>query len=137
MGYRCWNEEAIQGMTTDLSTVWDRFAVDLYAELEHVNTTAVQMYAKLLEIAASSALRNSGATDDIGSAMRTLASNLLHREHLMRYSIDLVTETFESNISSLRADTLSSVRTAFIGKLIEGTYHAANMEYGNFALSST
>ncbi|KAF2026367.1 hypothetical protein EK21DRAFT_115930 [Setomelanomma holmii] len=131
MGSRCWNEEAIQGMTTDLSAVWDSFAVDLDTGIERVNTAAVHIYAKVFEIAASPAENRSRETDDIGSAMRTLASNLLHREHLTRYGIEKVTETFESNLSSLRSDTLSSVRTALIGKLMEGTYHAANMDYGN------
>jgi hypothetical protein len=98
---------------------------------------AVQVYARLLEIATSPTLHNSGATDGIGIAMRTLASNLLHREHLMRYGIDQATETFESNLSSLRGDVLSSVRTAFIGKLTEEAYHAANIDYGNCALNST
>jgi hypothetical protein len=136
-GFHCWNEEAIQGMTMDLSGVWDSFAVDLYAEIERINTTAVQVYAKILKTATSPALHNPRATDGIGSAMRTLASNLLHRDHLTRYGIDQVTEAFESNLSSLRADTLSSVRTAFIGKLNEETYHAANMDYGRFALDAT
>jgi hypothetical protein len=134
-GFCNWNEEAIQGMTTDLCAIWDSFAFDLYTELERVNTMAVQVYARLLEIATSPTLHNSGATDRIGIAMRTLASNLLHREHLMRYGIDQATETFESNLSSLRGDVLSSVRTAFIGKLTEGTYHAANIDYGNCALN--
>ncbi|OAL53048.1 hypothetical protein IQ07DRAFT_533701 [Pyrenochaeta sp. DS3sAY3a] len=129
-GYYCWNEDAAQGMTTDLSAVWDSFAVDIDTEIEGVNTAAEQTYAKLLEIAAPLAENRSMAINEIGSAMRTFASNLLHRENLTHYGIEEALETFESNHASLRADTLSSVRTASIGTLMESTYHAAQMEYG-------
>jgi hypothetical protein len=137
MGSHCWNEEAIQGMTTDLSAVWDSFVIDLKTEIERVNTTAVQIYAKVLEIATSPAANASRAISDTGSAVRTLASNLLHREHLTRYGIEQVTEAFQSKLYSLRTDTLSSVRTSSIGELMESTYHAANMEYGKSTLHST
>lgn len=123
-------------MTTDLSAVWDSFAVDIDTETESVNTAVVQTYAKVLEIAAPLAENRSIAIDDIGPAMRTFSSNLLHREHLTRYGIEQVLETFVSNHSSLRTDTLSSVRTASIGKLMESTYHAAQMEYGKSAQNS-
>jgi uncharacterized protein (DUF2252 family) len=48
----------------------------------------------------------------------------------MRCGIDQAMESFVSDLRSLRADTLTGARTAFIGKLMEATYHAANMEHG-------
>jgi hypothetical protein len=119
----------------DLSIFWDRFAKDLDTEIERFNTAAIHVYARVLETATSLAANNSRAIKDVGSAMQTLASNLLLRESLTRYSIEQVMDTFKSRLSSLRVDTLSCVRTSFIGRLMEETYHAANMEYGKSALN--
>jgi hypothetical protein len=130
VGYRCWNEEAMQGMKGDLSDIWNSFASDLDDEIELVNTATSEAFSKVLRIAASTRVNESGVPRDTRSAMRTFASNLVHREHLTRYGVEKATETFESKLSSLRADALSSVRTAFIGQIMEATYHAANMEYG-------
>jgi hypothetical protein len=131
-GYRCWNEEAIQTMTEDLSTVWDSFAIDLDVEIEHINTATNQIFARIIRLASSARGNEPRAPNNNGSAMRTFVSNLIHREHLTRYGVDRANETFESKLSSLRTDAFSSVRTAFIGGLMESTYHAANMEFGKF-----
>jgi hypothetical protein len=130
VGYHCWNEKAILGMTGDLSAIWNGFASDLDDEIQRVNTATSQAFDKVLRIAASTRANKSEATNETRSAMRTFASNLVHRNHLTRYGVEKATETFESKLSSLRADALSSVRTAFIGQIMEATYHAANMEYG-------
>jgi hypothetical protein len=129
-GSHCWNDEAVQGMKTDLSAVWNSFAGDLNIEIDRVTTATSRAFDKVLKIAASARANESRAANNAGSGMRTFASNLLHREHLMRYGIEKATETFEASLSSLHADALSSVRTAFVGQLMEPTYHAANMEYG-------
>jgi hypothetical protein len=139
-GYHCWNEEAMQTMTTDLSTVWDSFADNLDVEIECINTATDQIFARIIRLASSARGNETRATHNNGSAMRTFVSNLIRREQLTRYGIDRANETFESKLSSLRTDALSSVRTAFIGGLMERTYHAANMEYGkpaNFSLDIT
>jgi hypothetical protein len=129
-GSHCWNDEAVQGMKTDLSTIWNSFAGDLDTEIDRVTTATSRAFDKVLKIAASARANESRAANNVGSGMRTFAANLLHREHLTRYGIEKATEAFASNLSSLRADALSSVRTAFVGQLMEPTYHAANMEYG-------
>ncbi|KAH7071874.1 hypothetical protein BKA63DRAFT_492539 [Paraphoma chrysanthemicola] len=132
IGSRCWNEEAIEGMATELSGVWDSFAVDIDTEVERANTAVMSVFAKVLERALSPAAnRSPSANVDAGFAMRNLVSNLVHREDLTSYGIEQVMEIFGSNLASLRADTLSSVRTASIGKHMERTYHAANMEFGS------
>jgi hypothetical protein len=129
-GSHCWNDEAVQGMKTDLSAVWNSFAGERNIEIDRVTTATSRAFDKVLKIAASARANESRAANNAGSGMRTFASNLLHREHLTRYGIEKATETFEASLFSLRADALSSVRTAFVGQLMEPTYHAANMEYG-------
>jgi hypothetical protein len=132
----CWNAEAIEHMATDLPTVWSSFVLDLDTEIQRINTAAIETYARIGS-AASAAADRSRLRNDTRPAMRTFASNVSHRKHLMRGDISQAMETFEADLESLRIDTLSSAKTAFIGKLLEDTYHAANMEYGKPAFRST
>jgi hypothetical protein len=130
MGYHCWNEEAMEGMKGDMSAVWDSFAVDLEAHLERINGAVVQAFGNVLRVALSTGANEPGAANNTRSAMRTLAATLHHRKDLTVYGIENASESFHSELSSLHTDAFSSIRTAFIGKLMENTYHEANMEYG-------
>ncbi|KAF2194396.1 hypothetical protein K469DRAFT_495226, partial [Zopfia rhizophila CBS 207.26] len=131
MRYHCWNEEAMEGMKGDMSAVWDSFAVDLEAHLERINGAVVQAFGNVLRVALSTAANEPGAANNTRSAMRTLATTLRHRKDLTLYGIEKACESFHSELSSLHTDAFSSIRTAFIGKLMENTYHAANLEYGS------
>jgi hypothetical protein len=134
VGFRCWNKEAIQGMTSDLGAVWDSFTVDLAVEVDRINTVMTETFDKIFRLAESARTNESRATKSISSDIRTFASNLVHREHLTRYGIQQATDAFESNLSRLRSDTLSPVRTAFIGILMESKYYDANKEYGKLII---
>ncbi|RYO90874.1 hypothetical protein DL766_001625 [Monosporascus sp. MC13-8B] len=131
MGYHCWNEEAMEGMKGDMSAVWDSFAVNLEAHLERINGAVVQAFDNALRAALSTGANEHGAANNTRSAMQSLAATLCHRKDLTLYGIEEASESFHSELSSLHTDAFSSIRTAFIGKLMENTYHAANMEYGS------
>lgn len=130
MGYRCWNEEAMQGMQGDMSTVWDSFAVDLEAHLDQINGLVVQAFDNVLRVVLSTGANEPVAANNTRSVMRTLAGTLRHRKDLTLYGIEEAGDSFYSELSSLHTDAFSSIRTAIIGRLMENTYHAANMEYG-------
>lgn len=130
VGACCWNEEAMQGMKNDLSKVWDSFQVDLDAEIERVNATAAHTFTKVCKLASDVSRKVSRRTNNARSAMRTLAGNVLHRKNVMLYDLEQASENFEEKLSTLRENALSSVGTAFVGRLMKDTYHAANMEYG-------
>jgi hypothetical protein len=138
MHSRCWNDEAIEGMADRLHPVLDGFIDSLTAETHGVKIASLQTYADVISVASSTAATTPPANNDIMLVMGTFASNLNHRKHLMEYSIDDAMESFVSNLRSLRADTLSPAKTAFIGKLMADTYHASNMECGKpFPCSSS
>jgi hypothetical protein len=137
MPLRCWNEEAIKGMTNRLFEVWDKFVVSLTAEMKHVKKASLQTYGDVIKVASSTAETKSPANNDIVLVMGTFASNLIHRKHLLEYSIDDAMDSFVSDLRSLGADTLSPAKTAFIGKLMNDTYHAANMECGKLLPDSS
>ncbi|RYO81753.1 hypothetical protein DL764_009715 [Monosporascus ibericus] len=107
------------------------FALDLEAHLERINGAVVQAFNNVLRVALSTGTNEPGAANNTRSAMRTLAATLRHRKDLTLYGIEEASESFHSELSSLHTDAFSSIRTAFIGKLMENTYHAANMEYGS------
>ena len=120
----------MESMNDDMSTLWDSFEVDIEAHLERVNATVVQAFGNALTVASSIGANEPGTANNTGSAMRTLATTLCHRKDLAHHGIEETSESFNSELSSFHTDAFSSIRTAFIGKLMESTYHAANMEYG-------
>lgn len=36
VGYRCWNQEGIETMTTDMSDYWESFSADIEAHLDMI-----------------------------------------------------------------------------------------------------
>lgn len=116
-------------MAADLPNFWASFTVDVNTEIARVSGVVTQTFIDIIKTATSVAAAMSRA-DETGSAMRTFAVNLQHRERLINYGVEQVTEDFETKLSSLRDDALSFVRTSFIGRLMKNTYHAANMEHG-------
>lgn len=137
IGYRCWNQEAVESMKSDMAHIWDGCAINLESQLDLINETVSQAFGKVLELALPPNRRGSRATNTTPRAMRTLATILRHREDLVLNGMEKIVESFQSEFSCLQADAFSSVRTAFIGKLMESTYHAANMEYGKLTLRSS
>ena len=131
MGSHCWNEEAMKAMKDNMSPVWDSFAVDLKADLQQINGAVIQAFDNGIRFV--SAIEPCEANNN-RSAMRALAATLHHRKDLVLYSIEKANESFQYELCSLRTDAFSSIRTAFIGKIMEDTYHSANMEYGRPAL---
>lgn len=117
----------MEAMNGDMIEVWDSFMVDLNVHLDCLNASIKQAFDDSLGIACSIEANNTRLT------LQTLAATLHHRKELALDAIDLARECFHQDIATFHTDAFSSIRTAFIGKLLEGTYHAANMEYGKSA----
>lgn len=130
MGYHCWNEEAIKGMKGDMSAVWDSLMVEFEVQLEQINGAIDQAFGNALQVASSIGAVQPGSVNTSQSAMRTLCRILCNRRDLTLYGFEEASEGFHSDLSSLQTNISSSIRTAFVGKLMENAYHAANMEYG-------
>jgi hypothetical protein len=122
-------------MTADMSDVWNSFVLDLEAQLERIDGAIIQSFDDVFDIALAAGTREPGAASNTRPAMQTFAANMRHRKDLTLYGIEQAVDSFHSNLTSLKSDAFSSVRTAFIGRLMERTYHAANIEYGEFSLS--
>lgn len=120
----------MKGFKHDMSLVWDSFEVDVGAQLERINEAVTQGFDNIRKIALSTYENEPGATKNSQSAMQTLVGVLRRRQHVTLCGIVKASEDFDSNLYSLYTDAFKHIRTAFIGKLMEGTYHAANLEYG-------
>lgn len=68
--------------------------------------------------------------EEVRNALRTLTGTLQHRRRLLVRAVENVIEDFRSSLHSTHTDAFSPIRTSIVGKLMEGSYHAANMEYG-------
>jgi hypothetical protein len=135
MRRRRWNREAMEGMTIDLSEVWSTFNADLSQKLVEINNSIDDSFNKVLEVALSAAAAQPRTEDNTSSAMRSIATILQHRKDLTYHGIEDAIAVFFARFSSLRTDTLASTQTTFIGMLMEGTYTAANMDFGKHAPS--
>lgn len=49
IGSRCWNEEAMETMTNDMSTLWDAFENDIYSYLAQTKSYISRIFAAVLE----------------------------------------------------------------------------------------
>lgn len=129
-GLQCWNEEVMASVNIEFAPVWDNFLSNIEAHFKQLNDAVVRALGNVLKVASSTCTNEVVTTDNTRSAMRTFAATLRHRKDLILYGIETAIESFHSELSSLHTDTFSSARTAFIGKIMEDSYHAANMEYG-------
>ncbi|KAK2766946.1 hypothetical protein FQN54_006261 [Arachnomyces sp. PD_36] len=132
VGYHCWNKEAMASMNDDMSPLWRSFVLDLAAHLDRLDAAVTQTFSNARRIALSTCENGpAAAANNSRSMMRTLAATLHHREDRILDGLEEESENFDSKISSFHTDAFSSIRTAFIGKLMETTYyHAASVEYG-------
>ncbi len=117
----------MEAMNSDMIEVWDSFVVDLDVHLDCLNASVNQAFDNSLGIACSNEANSTRLT------LQTLAATLHHRKELALDAIDTARESFHHDIATFHTDAFSSIRTAFIGKLLESTYHAANMKYGESA----
>lgn len=125
----------MESMTADMSDVWNSFVIDLEAQLERLDGAIIQSFDDVFDIALAAGTREPGAANNSRPAMQTFAANMRHRKDLTLYGIEQAVDSFHSNLTTLNSNAFSSVRTAFIGRLMERTYHAANIEYGEFSQS--
>lgn len=134
VGSRCWNQEALKGMNDDMPCFWESFLFDLKAQFERFSGIVVANFDPAVNTALATGEDESDAADR-PSATQTLAGILRHRKVLTLRAFEDANEVFDRELSFLRSDIFSSIRTAYIGKLMEDTYHAAIMECGKLALS--
>ncbi|KAF2278876.1 uncharacterized protein EI97DRAFT_372095 [Westerdykella ornata] len=123
VGRHSWNGEAMKSMKDDMSTDWDNFKSNVEAQVKAIEKAVAEAFDNSFKIARDAA--------DSLSAMETFADTLRHRKFLIRHGIKRAYEKeFQEELSSLDTDAFSPCETAFIGQLMEDTYHKAALESG-------
>lgn len=123
----------MERMKNDMFAIWTDFADDLETKLEMTNRSVDRAFSKAVETALST-YANNLAAESTRNAMRTITGILRHRKDLAVHGIEQAIDNFFSDLSTLHTNMFSFIRTAFIGRLMENTYHAASMEYGKSPL---
>lgn len=136
MQSRCWNAEVMQSVDADMSALWTSFPAELMTQLESVKTFVETTCGNLRTTALSGFTSRRGSGDDSSRAMRTLAATVQHQLLSLLFDLDNLFENFFNGLDALRTDSLSSIRTAFLGQLMEDSYHEANMEHGKHIFQS-
>ncbi|EDU46388.1 conserved hypothetical protein [Pyrenophora tritici-repentis Pt-1C-BFP] len=131
IGYRCWNEEAIHHMKTDMVNVWTNLALDLEVRVQDLLGAIADAFENVLGIVSSQDEADSNVANIPRPVVQTLFETLNHRKDLALYGTEDAIEEFHDKLLELKTDALAPVQTAFIGRYMQDTYHAANMEYGS------
>ncbi|KAF1845874.1 uncharacterized protein K460DRAFT_366720 [Cucurbitaria berberidis CBS 394.84] len=125
-GYRCWNEEAVAEMKSDVQAIWMILRDETQSHLIGIQEFIVQSFADMI----NSTTPSGNMDDSTRTTLETLTGTLRHRQGLLDYAIENALEDVYMELSTLRINALSSVRTSIIGQLIDDSYHNANMQYG-------
>ncbi|PVH91907.1 hypothetical protein DM02DRAFT_544867, partial [Periconia macrospinosa] len=127
--YTCWNEEAMKGMVAEMMPKWNDFASNNDSALAQTQRSVRSSFTTAVDIALGKVHTNHSR--EMQSTFLPLVEILRKRQRLSVHGVEYAIDEFiNTSLERLRTDALSSVRTAYIGKLMERTYHAANLDYG-------
>ncbi|CAI6334688.1 unnamed protein product [Periconia digitata] len=128
--YTNWNEEAMTAMVDDMTPEWDKFSKLINETLDEIKGFVKESFTTAISEAPTRAqMFNSRGMQSTSSP---LVHTLRHRQRLAMRGIENIIDDFmDERLGRLRTDALSPVHTAFIGELMNGSYHAANMESGS------
>jgi hypothetical protein len=122
-------------MKNDMANVWANLALDLEVRVQDLLSAIADAFENVLGIVSSQDEADSNVTNIPRPVVQTLFETLNHRKALALYGTEDAIEEFRDKLLALETDALAPVLTAFIGRYMQDTYHAANMEYGKLVYS--
>ncbi|KAF1998022.1 hypothetical protein P154DRAFT_440141 [Amniculicola lignicola CBS 123094] len=131
IGWRCWNEEAISSMSTNMTVQWASFVDDIETHIDRIDVNIEETFDHAI-----TRLLNAGEQGRLTAGGRarhpllTLIAAMRHRRDLLLHSLEDVGLDFQSKISALRTDAFSPIRTSIIGQIMEPAYNAARRDLG-------
>ncbi|KAF2638819.1 hypothetical protein P280DRAFT_404207 [Massarina eburnea CBS 473.64] len=130
VNYHCWNEEAMMTMFNDMESIWNAFTTHLLKSIEQAKTFVETSFQNAIcKVVAAFTARS---FTEHRRSLQLLAATLHRRKSMILRHIESFTEnSVNADLSALRTDAFSFIRTAFVGQLMEDTYHAANMDCGS------
>lgn len=113
-----------------MKNAWSQFAVDGESHLQLVLEAVEYAFESVLRLSVPGIRVGSGVENTSPSVLRPLNEMLSYRKDLALHAIEDAIDEFRQKLFFVKMNALAPVRTAFIGRLMEDTYHAANLEYG-------
>ncbi|CEJ81031.1 hypothetical protein VHEMI01183 [[Torrubiella] hemipterigena] len=120
---RNWNEQIIHRMVNDLSTPWESVHNSANGEYDNLSLSVNILLDDLIEYLET----------ELGVAANevVLLRRVLQTERsILLNEISQAFRTFNTDLFQLRVNTLSGIRTSFVGSAMEGSYRACQNEGG-------
>ncbi|OAL35776.1 hypothetical protein AYO20_04926 [Fonsecaea nubica] len=119
---RCWNQEAIQAMITQMATPWRTFKQALEDSQDHLLNRTEDCFDEAIILC--------GSTNIPTRSLQTLNVTMTHRKALLLSAMEGLVEDFQRDLSTLRTAAFSGIRTSFIGQIMESSYQRTMLEKG-------
>ncbi|KAH0845562.1 hypothetical protein FOPE_10998 [Fonsecaea pedrosoi] len=119
---RCWNQEAIQAMVTQMATPWRTFKQALEDSQENLLNRTEDCFDEAIILC--------GSTNVPTRSLQTLNVTMTHRKALLLSAMEGLVEDFQRDLSTLRTAAFSGIRTSFIGQIMEPSYQRTMLEKG-------
>lgn len=123
VGAHNWNEEAMERMISDMANYWQT----LTSEIEDMRDSISRLAMASLDEAINSL---DDWADTAPNPVEVLCRNLGLRQRQLLSEIEDSYNEFERELSTLRIDALSGIRTSIMGQLMESSYVACRLEGG-------
>ncbi|KAI1844902.1 hypothetical protein JX266_008918 [Neoarthrinium moseri] len=123
VGSRCWNAEMIETMANDLDRPWQVLLESVQSHQEDLLSSVQESIDWAIQYLETEIQRSSELVDTLTEA---LASRLGH----LSDELEDIYDKLESDLSTLKIDSLSGIQTSYIGQAMKETYDHCNMECG-------
>ncbi|KAK0707804.1 hypothetical protein B0H67DRAFT_647946 [Lasiosphaeris hirsuta] len=122
-GPRCWNEEAMKVMIHELEEPWNEF---LLAVGHHMKTLK-----QAIEDSFDDAIINlDDALENKLDCLLPLLQRLGSQQRLLVGEVDAAGDKYETELRTLRTNSLSHFRTSYFGQSMEDSYRRCNLDSG-------
>ncbi|KAK3994289.1 hypothetical protein QBC44DRAFT_322976 [Cladorrhinum sp. PSN332] len=122
VGYRNWNQEAIEAMSDDLDQPWN--------ELQAAADKAMGKTEKTVQVVFKAAISCLDNIAQYPAVANTLRKTLNPRSRLLLSALEDLRDGFVASLARLRTDALSGIQTSIFRQSMNDTYRKANLEHG-------
>ncbi|KAL2145862.1 hypothetical protein VTI28DRAFT_5944 [Corynascus sepedonium] len=130
VGYHCWNEEAMKIMNGDLAHPWDNLHEEAQRLLHNNRMAISETQDRVVSRYLEAPLQIEIALRDFPDSIHPLRNALRSRRRILVGDVEELGAAFEAEISKLRTNALSGLRTSYFGESMESSYWRANCEHG-------
>lgn len=129
VGYHCWNEEIITGMTKSLTQEWEMFRQRVRDFFRLRGEMLHRLFAQALH--PLQAIHPAVSYNKKFDSVKTLIKTILYRKAQLLLKFQRIATEYDNALSRLgNSEFLSPIRTSFIGQYMESAYRDAAEDAG-------